>query len=541
MTLSRSFPHSAEPDESKSPEHEILHDCVLRSDADGEDNVCTACAQGQSRPAVLARYTSSGGTWSMCEDQSGTNVPCSDSCSECEAGKRTGLPNSADRVCHPCEPGRSSSETGHGSDCIACDAGEGSVLTGCDVGAGCVTEADGERTSCAPCEEGSFSEEGSDCAVCPSGKYGTDDRTACIECEAGRFSASTTQTSSDACAPCAAGQMSSSPGSSACANCDSGRSQPSEGESSCIGCAVGRKASSRGSSECTACNAGRYQEAQAQQNCPACSAGQYVVESAAVACIACVPGKYLAGAGSTSDQCGVCQAGRYVVESAAAACIACGLGSWRGDGADGDASASDEESDCIACEAGTYVGTLGSVEECALCPAGRYVTSSSASSCIDCRVGTWRTESDERSGSDQESDCIGVSPPATSHSCLIATRFRHRRTERIVRVFSANLAGTSQTATRRLQALWRTVLTALRAGSTPRPPPRPARLVQPGSSSTALERTRRPTAPAASLAGISRRWRRQSASFASVESSKIQSRPPPARTAREGSTVGARV
>lgn len=356
-------------------------DCVAgRLQAQAGQSACNACGGGQ--------YQNGAGQSSCIQCAVGTSQPTAGqgSCVDCVAGRFQA--QAGQSACMRCDPGRASPAASTAlADCIACAAGKRTGIS--NTG----SQLENARV-CLPCNPGRYStSEGQtgECIICPAGTQSplvANARTACEGCPVGTYS------DSGPCIDCAAGQYGNSMAATTCILCVPGQHQPIAAQAECIGCAPGNYQNNTGRSSCTACLEGRHADA-----------------TNTVSCIGCVAGKYIGTVGTvTAEQCQLCAAGRYTEITAASSCIACSAGSWRASAS--DASASDEQSDCIGCEAGKYLETAGSTLEtdCTLCPEQRYSPTAGLAACIDCGLGRVRRHGSGPSASDEASDCIGCEP-----------------------------------------------------------------------------------------------------------------------------------
>jgi hypothetical protein len=172
-------------------------------------------------------------------------------------------------------------------------------------------------TSCGAGYSGSHIRFALDCACtdCGAGKY--ESLGICTDCVAGKFSASTKQSSSATCSPCAANTNSAAGASSCscaagytgldCTPCVAGQFKSTLGSGSCTSCARHTFTNTPGSAACTACT-GNLASPLGGTTCSACVAGTYKTSSGSMACADC-PQNAISPAGSTNISSCVCRVG----------------------------------------------------------------------------------------------------------------------------------------------------------------------------------------------------------------------------------------
>lgn len=260
------------------------------------------------------------------------------------------------------------------------------------------------------------------CQPCPPGTFtnvqGANSSTFCLPCPLGNFcpGAGNVTTTALIPKPCPLGTYSDTLGNFECTPCPSGRFGGSHGltSSNCTGlCAQGRygdRASGDTSGPCSgACSAGRYGIATTLRTSPLCddicSPGYYGATSGLYTstctgicprgsyCIPgspnptpCPAGSYGATTGLyASQQCTPCPSMTYSTSTGATAvtaCLACEPGLLSNPGS----------TECSTCPLGSYCLLTSNTTLAIPCPAGRYSTTSGATSpdvCLSCGIGTF--------------------------------------------------------------------------------------------------------------------------------------------------------
>ena len=114
--------------------------------------------------------------------------------------------------------------------------------------------------------------------------------------------------------------------------------------------------------------------------CNACSAGRYMATYGAVGqeCTACVPGQYASETGQSL--CQVCNGGKFASGNESASCIECPAG-YLGE------KAASRRSQCVACQPGFFIDSVGNAGSCIECYPGMYSALPGADICDDCPDG----------------------------------------------------------------------------------------------------------------------------------------------------------
>ena len=211
------------------------------------DSVCLSCGTGYAASAGATGYSEQ--TACVCATGYG-RASNSDPCVICDRGKYQG--SEADTECIDCAAGMYQSRTGQSS-CSGCSKGKTSYQTGatgvatCDncpsgyttltVGTGHVYYASdptrGPKESCVCLAAYGRADNSTDCAICTTGKYKTNDGDAlCTDCSAGKYGTAV-GADSNICINCAAGYYSGNAGSTVCTICGGNNVMSLEGASSC--------------------------------------------------------------------------------------------------------------------------------------------------------------------------------------------------------------------------------------------------------------------------------------------------------------------
>eukprot|EP00935_MAST-01C_sp_MAST-1C-sp1_P002767 g2767.t1 len=197
----------------------------------------------------------------------------------------------------------------------------------------------------------------------------------------------------------------------------------------CIACPAGKYAANDGSSACKVCPAGTYQSESSKSYCPECVAGSITDKGSlegATSCIACAGGKYsICSNVSACTDCKVCQAGQQPTNcggSSAGYCTDCIPGQYIGAASSscddcpiGEYSATKNQKNCTACEAGKYQtksgqsfckeiqpcvpgmydrsnGTEITPDRCVQCPEQYFQPELDQASCIACELGRYQNK-----------------------------------------------------------------------------------------------------------------------------------------------------
>ena len=175
-----------------------------------------------------------------------------------------------------------------------------------------------------------------ECLKCPRGYFqDLEGQSTCKQCDLGSVTDTLGFSGAISCVQCFPGQFSATP-ISPCNACESGKSTwGNSGSTSCVGCDEGRFSDSN------------------RVDCKACAVGQFQPEAGQEVCEICPGGRYEDTTGST--KCKRCSAVTPVLPSPVP----------------NDASAHDEESDCVSCQDGFSSSADGSTE-CSTCMATEY-------------------------------------------------------------------------------------------------------------------------------------------------------------------------
>ncbi|MDW2995358.1 MAG: hypothetical protein R8M71_00095 [Alphaproteobacteria bacterium] len=216
------------------------------------------------------------------------------SCSDCGAGKKTGVSGTGATSCTACDKGTFSDGTANAS-CTACAAGKYQDATG--------------QSSCKDCGAGK-----------KTGVSGTG-ATTCSDCDAGTYSSGTANTT---CTPCAAGYHQDATGKSSCKPCNNGQYQDETGKTSCKNCADGKYTPktpvTASFAACISCASNEISNSN-HNGCDTCQASDGQI-SHNNQCRVCPSGTKVNTAG---NGCEVCASGTYN-ESAKGSCDSCGDG-----------------------------------------------------------------------------------------------------------------------------------------------------------------------------------------------------------------------
>ncbi|EDQ87632.1 uncharacterized protein MONBRDRAFT_37822 [Monosiga brevicollis MX1] len=186
-------------------------------------------------------------------------------------------------------------------------------------------------------------------------------------------------------APCASANTCSASG----CDCDS------SGCTLGLSCDSGCDSSCDSSCECdgtVACNRGYYRSgAQSEAQCNECAAGKYQPSTGGTSCFSCPQGKY---SGKGFNACYTCPSGKYNTQDGSSSCTNAGTGYYVKDSdhtrrlqcAAGKYSDTSTANSCKSCQSSPWPGEYqnqAKQSSCKACPDGKYVTSNSATSCID--------------------------------------------------------------------------------------------------------------------------------------------------------------
>jgi hypothetical protein len=326
-------------------------------------------------------------------------------CNSCPAGK-TSPPGSTScplsTIPLSCPTGQYLPSTSSSS-CVACAAGKFKSDTGTQACNDCFTNslANDARTDCL-CNVG-YRYNGF-CVSCGSGSFkntiSNDD--ACTSCPVGSISSIAAAT----CIACSAGTYRNTNTKDVCINCPKGKYSIGSVDS-CTNCPEGKFSDTLGASECTMCSGGKYQQNEGQLDCSDCSANSvfisvtygcncnvgyaYNYATGPLACNACEPGTYMHMSVRLSS-CYKCPAGKYVGTSGAITCLDCPA-----------LSTSVQASSVCTCNAGYMMqsgvcvsmecglGQTGPAGSCTACAAGKYKSVTGSAACSDCGANTYST------------------------------------------------------------------------------------------------------------------------------------------------------
>ena len=222
---------------------------------------------------------------------------------------------------------------------------------------GVVDFSDAGRFDC-PLPDRSVVYDTASCA-CAAGRAGPDDgRYECDDCPPGSFS---NLESSEACAPCAAGEVSASPGASSSRRRVSSRNAAPAGSATCAKCAAGTFASTSRAGACDACPPGEHQPVEGETSCVKCAAGSSASTPGSATCAFCPAGAFSSAAGSTT--CESCPAGTWQNATGQTACADCPAGTANA------AEGANEVAACAPCPPGTSTGGDRAAAACEPCAA----------------------------------------------------------------------------------------------------------------------------------------------------------------------------
>jgi hypothetical protein len=228
-------------------------------------------------------------------------------------------------------------------------------------------------------------------SACEAGQYRLD--LVCTMCGAGTYSMGEGVADVRTCEKCVAGTYSTTEGATninTCDSCPAGKYSTTEGATNintCVSCPNNTYSNETGATVCSICEAGTvigntcscfkgYGDEYGNNTCATCSVGTYKEDVGMVACMVCQQNQSTVDTGATaSTDCG----------------CAVGFGGFVEDG-------------CTQCAAGTYKGTVESVE-CTPCPDNRFSMNGATvcdciagfeetgGECVPCAEGTYNEES----------------------------------------------------------------------------------------------------------------------------------------------------
>jgi hypothetical protein len=326
-------------------------------------------------------------TCSPCPVASFNNVTGSTACVSCAPGSFSAVTGLS--VCSFCPVGFYASALG-ASACVGCPASSFSGQLGATGCTNCTagTYSGGSASACQLCVAGSFSPDGAlACLSCSPGSYSTagaiscevcrnftyaplSGATACSRCAGG--STPSSDAGASTCTTCAPGTFSS--GGQACAPCSAGNFSGSAGATACVLCPAGQAAATAGASSCQSCAVGSYKPL-GVPNCLNCTKGGYCPSAGSTAPIACPAGSFCGAEGATAPA--FCVAGRYAATFSVTVCLNCAAGTYVS--AEGATS-------CIQCSTGFSSPVGSSSCSSATCPAGKFVQVPSYT-CGNCPMG----------------------------------------------------------------------------------------------------------------------------------------------------------
>jgi len=231
---------------------------------------------------------------------------------------------------------------------------------------------------------------------------------------------------SEACVACAGGQYKATNGTATCTACAAGTASATLAAvsvSSCTLCAENTYAGA-GAPACTACPQDSSTNSTGSESLALCNCNPgFAPAPSGVGCEACPPGTYKASDKNTP--CIDCVAGTYRDFPAATAesdCIGCPANTYAGAGAPActacpeDSSTNSTGSESLAlCNCNPGFAPAPSGVGCEACPPGTYKASDKNTPCIDCVAGKYRVFA----AATAQSDCIGC--PANTFSLSRST------------------------------------------------------------------------------------------------------------------------
>ena len=329
--------------------------------------------------------------------------------------------------------------------CTACAAGKYKSLADGSIPGECVL-----------CAAGKYSAVGSaDCSVCAAGKYSAVGSAGCSDCPAGKTSAAGA-TTIDSCYLSACDPGYTGPDGGPCVECAAGTYKAVSGSAACNLCPAG-KTSTVGQTVCV-CQAGY---AGYPYSCDTCGRGKYSLGGTAAQCTECLdygprsPTLWQYGSGTGASACfdcysvsnavlaspvtinyGLCvcnegyyglvrvpgrqgDATVYTLAQSGGVCYACPAGKY--DSVTQTEYSSTENSQCTACPAGkTSAAGATTIDSCfasapTTCATGQYLRDLSATSCVACDAGKYKTTT----GTEACSNCAdGQSSSAGAIGCF---------------------------------------------------------------------------------------------------------------------------
>ena len=331
-------------------------------------------------------------------------------CVDCEVGKAKNE-GKASLSCDDCQSGQFQSLVGQALciDCIAGSYTNTSLQTKCIGCPSGFSQGSPGESSCDVCPYGTISNniKGSDkCEDCNKGTMVdmTTDQTECLDCSVGTFSPEIRAIKCEKCPVgwvndiggsfkcviCVAGQFQALVGNTSCINCPAGWSAGTEGNSGCTKCGYGTISNKKhGSDICVDCLKGQMVDMKTDQTvCFDCSVGTFSAENKAIECEKCPIGWINPMSGSF--KCSICDAGQFQPLEGKTSCTNCPIG-W----ANLD-KGEDKGSRCVECEAGFYMGDLGSSSaECKECSTGRFAKNKNSRECTNCPAGYFNSKDTE--------------------------------------------------------------------------------------------------------------------------------------------------
>jgi hypothetical protein len=179
-----------------------------------------------------------------------------------------------------------------------------------DCAEGTFAPEGGVSPYCAPCLQGSYSDEPGSvaCTLCPKGTYSTIETgaTSCLSCSAGLFTQGVGSVSPDDCQPlCLAGSFSQTR-LSPCSLCPEGKFASEPGSAECVDCPDGYWTRGEGAVECIAmCSPGEFEPEWGLEPCDRCPPGQFSEGFSSRACSLCGLGQWSTEASSSCKLCNV--------------------------------------------------------------------------------------------------------------------------------------------------------------------------------------------------------------------------------------------
>jgi hypothetical protein len=255
-------------------------DCSAGSAITADKTKCSLCDKGQwqdlddqssCKPCGDGTYAPTAGS-TLCKDDcsAGSYITADKTkCSVCIKGQWQDLDDQTS--CKPCGDGKYNDLTGQKSDTCKDDCGAGSHITA-------------DKTKCSLCDKGQWQDLNgrSSCKPCEDGTYSnvTGQKSECNKCGQGKYASSTGSTS---CSSCQSGFYNEQVGQASCKRCVSGKTVTKKqatskddckatSSSSSNKCGQGKYASS--SKSCSSCQSGFYNEQVGQSSCKRCASGK---------------------------------------------------------------------------------------------------------------------------------------------------------------------------------------------------------------------------------------------------------------------------